>query len=160
MKDARACLFDDIWQGEMPKFVATSHGFMVKKSSRVNYNDRTLFSRSLEIMGFLEESSQNGRKFQVSELIQFTQRCDESSPGILKAFFEQRLTRSPTLAAKRTFRMPGLLEGDNGTIIDGAWAAKHAEINGNHAVFLPRNPSSRWFLGDVFRTSHQRDRKV
>jgi hypothetical protein len=50
--------------------------------------------------------------------------------------FEQRLTRSSTLAAKRTFRMPGLLEGDNGTIIDGAWAAKHAAIN---AVFFEKS---------------------
>ena len=87
MKDARARLFDlDTWQGEMPKFVATSHSFMVKKSSPKEtktrpwhpwqqvicpgkfHHDRTLFSWSLEIIVFIQESSQNGHKFQVSEI--------------------------------------------------------------------------------------------
>ena len=36
-------------------------------------HDRTLFSRTLEIMVFIGKSSQNGRKIQVSELLQFTQ---------------------------------------------------------------------------------------
>ena len=34
----------------------------------VNYNDRTLFSRTLESWFIFEESSPNGRKIQVSEI--------------------------------------------------------------------------------------------